>query len=106
MENPTTYDYRMYDNVWKRVSPESDPFGDISAAQTEEHCPDRITSPTNALAPSSPDTAVSPRREDSLPGAELDPCCMGSDATESINGKTTYSLGGLFKGIVGEIYID
>ena len=28
------------------------------------------------------------------------------NATESINGKTTYILGGLFKGIVGEIYID
>lgn len=28
------------------------------------------------------------------------------NTTESINGKTTYILGGLFKGIVGEIYID
>jgi hypothetical protein len=26
--------------------------------------------------------------------------------TESLNGKTTYILGGLFKGIVGEILID
>ena len=28
------------------------------------------------------------------------------NATESLNGKTTYILGGLFKGIVGEILID
>ena len=28
------------------------------------------------------------------------------NTTESLNGKTTYILGGLFKGIVGEITID
>lgn len=85
MEHPTAHDYRMYDNVWKRVSPDLDPFGDISAAQAQEHCPTNAISPTSTLAASPQNTAFSDRNEDTLPGAELDPCCMGSNAAESIN---------------------
>ena len=29
-ENAAAYDYRMYDRIWQRVSPELDPSGDKS----------------------------------------------------------------------------
>ena len=82
MENQTAYDYRMYDQVWKRVSPELDPYADISAARCEMQ-------PTETSPPAASLTAVSQSMtasgEEALPGAELDPCCMGSEAAESVN---------------------
>ena len=40
MENEVTrteeYDYRQYDRIWKRVSPELDPYPDVRAAVREE----------------------------------------------------------------------
>lgn len=78
MEHPTAYDYRMYDQVWKRVSP--DPYGDITAAQQEE----QTAPPTMTLTASPPSTQNTQNPEDTLPGADLNPCCMGSEAAESI----------------------
>lgn len=83
MENPTAYDYRMYDNVWKRVSPELDPYGDICAAQAEEQRPSNMSPPVTTLSAPAPNPPAD--SETSLPGAALDPCCMGSEAAESIN---------------------
>jgi len=84
MENPTAYDYRMYDNVWKRVSPELDPYGDISAAQAEEHQENNPSPPVTTLSRPIQNTAAVAESEGSLPGAQPDPCCMGSEAAESI----------------------
>ena len=89
MENQTAYDYRMYDHVWQRVSPGCDPYGDIHAAQNDHQ-------QTGEMPPSTDSTSealrVQPRQEvaraaqgeDTLPGAQLNPCCMGSNAMESI----------------------
>lgn len=62
MENPTAYDFRLYDQVWRQGAP----YGDIAAAQREE-----LSVPTQT-------------NEDSLPGAERNPCCMGTEAAESL----------------------
>lgn len=72
MDHSTAYDYRMYDDVWKRVSPGLDPYADPSQGQDEPPL-----SPTSLSVPArmAPET---------LPGARPDPCCMGSDATDSI----------------------
>lgn len=89
MENPTAYDYRMYDQVWQRVSPGCDPYGDIHAAQNDQQhaggMPPAGGSTGETLSvqtrQSAPPAAQS---ENTLPGAQLNPCCMGSEAMESI----------------------
>lgn len=77
---PSDYDYRMYDRVWQRVSPDLVPYPEVRPAQTEE---------TGAAQPSpaAAGPAVPAGRgssEADLPGAEMDPCCMGSAAMESV----------------------
>ena len=86
MDHSTPYDYRMYDQIWKRVSPELDPYGDISAAQAEERqCCDMSPSPpVTALSTPVQGAAAPATGEDALPGADPDPCCMGSEAAESV----------------------
>ncbi len=90
MENPTAYDYRMYDHIWQRVSPGCDPYGDIHAAQNErqhtgEMPPSAGSGSAEAMTMPAPQNAQpAPRSEDTLPRAQLDPCCMGSEAMESL----------------------
>ena len=55
-------DYERCRAIWQRVAPEQEPY------------------PADAAA----DKAASNASELSLPGAEADPCCMGSDAALSI----------------------
>lgn len=57
MELPTEADYRKYDTIWRRVAPDLNPY------------PEARESESAAL---------------SLPGAEANPCCMGTEASESI----------------------
>ena len=72
---PADYDYRMYDRIWQRVSPDLTPYPELRA----EIEPPAV-SPAPDLHPSDEDDD-SPA---SLPGAELDPCCMGSQAQGSV----------------------
>lgn len=67
---PAVYDDRMFEHIWQRVSPELEPY------------PEPRGTPGAALsAPSSAgDDSL-----DTLPGAEADPCCMGTLAQPSIN---------------------
>lgn len=69
MENRTEemrgYDFRLHDRIWERVSPELAPFPELRSREA-------------ALAPRN--TAA----ELQLPGAEADPCCLGSAAAESL----------------------
>lgn len=58
---PTEEDYRRYDRIWRKVSPELDPYPEVRAEQTEQ--------------PHAADSGLL-----TLPGAESDPCCMGSAA--------------------------
>lgn len=60
---PTEEDYRRYDRIWRKVSPEYDPYPEVRAAQSEE---------------------VSDGSLLTLPGAAADPCCMGSAAQSEI----------------------
>lgn len=60
------YDYRRHDRVWQRVSPELTPFPAL-----------RGEGEGMAAVPSA-------RSELSLPGAEADPCCLGSAAQASL----------------------
>ncbi len=65
--NPTPYDYRHYDHIWQRVDPTLNPYPSIRD-------PEPMEPPTAALTP----------RAETLPGAQNDPCCMGSAAQEML----------------------
>ncbi|MBR3704329.1 MAG: ferritin-like domain-containing protein [Oscillospiraceae bacterium] len=83
MQDHTAYDYRMYDNVWQRVSPGCDPYGDGEAAPNTQHR--QNASLGESMSPrmtQMPQGAA--RSEATLPGAQLDPCCMGSEAAQDL----------------------
>ena len=103
-EGTVTYDYRMYDRIWQRVSPDLDPYPEVRAAAEaaaasapvpapapEQEAPAAPSVPAETpAAPAPAETpAETPERsagaEDQLPGAEKNPCCMGTQAQESIN---------------------
>lgn len=64
-EEPRGYDYRLHDRIWERVSPELVPFPEMRGGET-------------MMMPQSVSSALQ------LPGAEADPCCLGSAAAESV----------------------
>ena len=67
------YDYRRCARVWQRVDPTLDPYPDVRAAA--------------AMAADTPGDCLSAAERNaelSLPGAQADPCCMGTAALESL----------------------
>lgn len=79
MQDHTAYDYRMYDNVWQRVSPGCDPYGDGGAMPNASH---QHTAPLGESM--STQMTQMPRGEGTLPGAQINPCCMGSEAMQDL----------------------
>ncbi|MBR3704201.1 MAG: ferritin-like domain-containing protein [Oscillospiraceae bacterium] len=86
MQDHTAYDYRMYDNVWQRVSPGCDPYGDGDATPNMQHRQStslgESMSTQMAQVPQMPQ--IDANGEDTLPGAEINPCCMGSEAEQDL----------------------
>jgi len=82
-------DYQSYDKIWQRVSPELNPYPQV---RTADPVSDSATSPA---AESSPGAVAGVTAENGsgpseaellqLPGAEADPCCMGSEARSSLD---------------------
>lgn len=79
------YDFRVYDQVWQRVTPGMDPFAPDPSAAGMTEAP---VSPVPPVNPPSSAAAPAPRQEGggegNLPGAEANPCCMGTEAKESL----------------------
>ena len=78
IHTPEAYDFRKYDQIWQRVAPELEPYPDLR----QDAAPAMAalaagTAP--AVSQPAADTAV-----DTLPGAERDPCCMGTAAQEEL----------------------
>ena len=67
------YDYRRCARVWQRVDPTLDPYPDVRAAATMA-----ADTPGDGLS------AAERNAELTLPGAQADPCCMGTAALESL----------------------
>ena len=67
------YDYRRCARIWQRVDPTLDPYPDVRAAAA-------------MAADTSGDglSAAERNAELTLPGAQADPCCMGTAALESL----------------------
>lgn len=59
---PTEEDYRRYDRIWRKVSPAYNPYPEVRAAQNASN--------SNLLT---------------LPGAEANPCCMGTEAQSDLD---------------------
>ena len=81
-EMSAAYDYRVYDRVWQRVSPGVDPYAEQ---------PSGVESTPPSAPPSAPAQPVplpiqppSGGDEALLPGAEKNPCCMGTEAQDSL----------------------
>ena len=69
----SAYDYRRCARVWQRVDPTLDPYPDVRAAA--------------AMAADTPGDGLSAAERNAeltLPGAQADPCCMGTAALESL----------------------
>lgn len=67
------YDYRRCARIWQRVDPTLDPYPDVRAA--------------GAMAADTPGDGLSAAERNAeltLPGAQADPCCMGTAALESL----------------------
>ena len=87
------YDYRVYDQVWQRVTPGMDPFSSDPSAAGMTEAPQTVSpAPTvNSTASAAPVSAAAPApRQESggeaaLPGAAPNPCCMGTEARESLD---------------------
>ena len=67
------YDYRRCARVWQRVDPTLDPYPDVraAAAMAADMSGDGLS-------------AAERNAELTLPGAQADPCCMGTAALESL----------------------
>ena len=66
---------RRYDRVWQRVAPNLEPYPGYQAMPALADLPGQST-------PSAPPTGGVP--ESQLPGAEQNPCCMGTEAEEML----------------------
>lgn len=101
---PEVYDFRQYDRVWQRVAPNLEPYPGMT--QTISVQPTAPVQPMAAVpavpgpeAPAVQQTASVPvpvqpglslRQESQLPGAERNPCCMGTEAAEMLSVITGY----------------
>ncbi len=74
VHTPGEYDYRQYDRVWQRVAPTLEPY------PGEGQGGDGSSAAGNGV-PAFPAVQRGIAR---LPGAEQNPCCMGSVAAESL----------------------
>lgn len=69
------YDFRQYDRIWQRVAPNLEPYPSVRAEEGAV-VPAMTEQPPVSGTPAPP--------ESQLPGAELNPCCMGSAAAEML----------------------
>lgn len=74
LHTPEIYDFRQHDRLWQRVNPALEPYPE-TAAETIPARGGQITQPANS-------GSLTAAQESQLPGAESNPCCMGSEAAE------------------------
>lgn len=92
-QTPEVYDFRQYDRIWQRVAPNLEPYPGMSvqpAARMESAVPAAPAAPGLPAAPEAPAVPVPAGPMASLPGAERNPCCMGTEAAEMLNVVTGY----------------
>ena len=73
LQSPQVYDFRQHDRIWQRVAPQLEPFPELRQQPA-------ALSATGEPTPQAP-ASSSPAQ---LPGADPNPCCMGSAAAEML----------------------
>ena len=78
IHSPETYDFRKYDQIWQRVAPNLEPYPDLREPAVPAMAP--------LASGAAPRASQPPAGEDleHLPGAEENPCCMGTMAQEEL----------------------
>ncbi len=85
LHSPDTYDYRQYDRVWQRVAPNLEPypgFGVPAMAELAGGAPAPVQPAQQPVQQPAQSAVIA--AEEQLPGAQADPCCMGSAAEEML----------------------
>lgn len=103
VHNPEPYDFRQYDRIWQRVAPNLEPYpgmcamsGVSPAAEPGMAGPAVPAQPVTPAVPAQPVTPampaqpVIPPQAGLLPGADANPCCMGTAAAEMLDVLTGY----------------
>ena len=83
LRGPEVYDFRQHDHIWQRVSPGLEPY---PSAREEMH-PAPVSGGMTEAKTRGDDAArqaLTLRQESQLPGAEQNPCCMGTAAAEML----------------------
>ena len=87
LHNAAGYDFRQYDRIWKRVAPDLEPYPGMGAgiAEGAAVAPMQAAPPVPPVSPIPAAQAVTEEgmpaaRQEQLPGADPDPCCMGTAA--------------------------
>ena len=108
LHTPKPYDYRQYDRIWQRVAPELEPYpgwkeqavpaladltsggsaaaeadGAGTAAQAADNAPEPAGQ-TGTSQEAQTSGGLTLAEEAQLPGAEENPCCMGTAASEML----------------------
>ena len=80
-ETGAVCDYRLYDRIWQRVSPELNPYPHIRDQEREIAPPE-----TEACHPAPRGETVLPpgQEEEAPPETGMQPCCMGAAAGDSL----------------------
>lgn len=112
-QTPEVYDFRQYDRIWQRVAPNLEPYPGMTVQQTASVQPTApvqqaasvrqaasarsetanlpaAPAPAVPAAPETPAVPVPAGPAASLPGAERNPCCMGTEAAEMLDVITGY----------------
>ncbi len=102
-QTPEVYDFRQYDRIWQRVAPNLEPYPGMAVQQTTAvqqaaavrseaaaiPTPPAVPPVPVPAGPESPAVPV-PAEPANLPGAERNPCCMGTEAAELLDVITGY----------------
>ena len=99
-QTPEVYDFRQYDRIWQRVAPNLEPYPGMAvppAGRSEAVNPPVPAAPAVPAIPAVPEAPAVPVPaipEGQLPGAERNPCCMGTEAAEllAVEGLPSRSL--------------
>lgn len=98
-QTPEVYDFRQYDRIWQRVAPNLEPYPGMAASaqqtasvqQAASARSEAVSLPAAPAVPATPETpAVPVPAIPELPGAERNPCCMGTEAAEMLDVITGY----------------
>ena len=77
------YDFRQYDRVWQRVAPDLEPYPGMRPAAVTQPVAMAHPATQSGAGAGQPGSGTALAQQE-LPGAEQNPCCMGSAAAEML----------------------